>query len=126
MADDRQARGTNPDREREQAKGTDGFRAVCPAADLPARGQLLTVLFDGDEVVIANVNDRWHAIHGVCEHAGAPLGSGFLFGCELTCPLHGWTYDVSDGWLVDPPLGLRITSYRVRVVDGTVELARNP
>ena len=99
------------------------FRAVGPSDRLPAPGRLVTVLLDGDEVVIANVGGRYHAIDGVCEHAGASLGDGSLVGCQLTCWQHGWTYDVTDGWLIDPPLGQRTRAYRVQVRDGSIELA---
>ena len=103
----------------------DGFRAVGSADLLPARGRLATAVFDGTEVVIANVRGRYYAIDGLCRHAGAPLGAGRLVGCELTCALHGWTYDVTDGWIKIPALGQRTTSYRVRVRDGLIELAPN-
>jgi nitrite reductase/ring-hydroxylating ferredoxin subunit len=48
-----------------------------------------------------------------------------LIGCELTCALHGWTYDVTDGWMTNPALGQRTASYRVRVREGLIELALN-
>ncbi len=103
----------------------DGFRVVGSAELLPPRGRLATVMFDGTEVVIANVRGRYYAIDGLCRHAGAPLGAGRLIGCELTCALHGWTYDVTDGWMTNPALGQRTDSYRVRVRDGSIELAPN-
>ena len=104
----------------------DEFRAVGPADRLPGLGQLTTFLLDGDEVVIANVRGRYYGLEGLCAHAGAPLGAGQLVGQQLTCFQHAWTYDVTDGWLVNPPLGQRIRSFRVRVRDGMVELAENP
>jgi nitrite reductase/ring-hydroxylating ferredoxin subunit len=103
----------------------DGFRAVGSADLLPPRGRLATVMLDGAEVVIANVRGRYYAIDGLCRHAGAPLGGGRLIGCELTCALHGWTYDVTDGWMTNPALGQRTASYRVRVREGLIELALN-
>ena len=105
------------------------FHAVGYESILPPPGRLVTVMVDwggGDsctEVVIANVDGEFYAIGGICEHAGGALGTGYLVGCQLTCPLHGWTYDVTDGWLITPPLGRRIESYVVRVRDGQVEVA---
>ena len=68
-------------------------------------------------------NPHRDALDGLCEHAGYPLAAGQLVGCELTCPLHGWIYDVTDGWVVNPPFGHRTRSYKVRVTDGTIEVA---
>ena len=37
------------------------------------------------------------ALDGICPHQGGPLGSGALQGCIVTCPWHGWQFDVSSG-----------------------------
>ena len=39
----------------------------------------------------------FHALDGVCPHQGGPLGEGRLEGCIVTCPWHGWQFDVRDG-----------------------------
>ena len=80
------------------------------------------MIVNGEEVVIANVEGEFHALDGLCEHAAGPLGAGKLVGCQLTCPRHGWTYDVTDGWLITPPLGRRTRTFAIRVRDGQVEL----
>jgi nitrite reductase/ring-hydroxylating ferredoxin subunit len=44
-----------------------------------------------------------HAVSGACPHAQGPLADGSLDGAVLTCPFHGWTFDVRTGHcLVDP------------------------
>ena len=52
-----------------------------------------------EERVIAlfNVDGTFHAIDGVCPHQGGPLGRGALEGCIVTCPWHGWQFDVTNG-----------------------------
>ena len=64
---------------------------VGPASQLPPPGGLASVFSDGKEFVIANVGGRYYAVDGLCEHAGARLVRGRLTGCQLVCPLHGWT-----------------------------------
>ena len=44
-----------------------------------------------------NVDGTFHAIDGICAHAGGPVGNGELNGCIVTCPWHGWQYDVTTG-----------------------------
>jgi hypothetical protein len=34
---------------------------------------------------------------GICPHQGGPLAQGRLAGCQVTCPWHGWQFDVRDG-----------------------------
>ena len=94
-----------------------------PASRLPQPGKLEAMAVDGAQFVIANVDGRYHALDGLCEHAGAPLAEGELNGCRLTCPLHGWIYDVTDGRIVQPALNRRTRSYTVRVTNDAVRLA---
>lgn len=52
----------------------------------------------GDRVVaLFNVDGTFYAIDGICPHAGGPLGEGELTGNIVTCPWHGWQFDVTTG-----------------------------
>ena len=44
-----------------------------------------------------NVDGQFFALDGVCPHQGGPLGQGELCGSIVTCPWHGWQFDVEDG-----------------------------
>jgi nitrite reductase/ring-hydroxylating ferredoxin subunit len=48
-------------------------------------------------VALFNVDGTFHALDGVCPHQGGPLGKGSISGCVVTCPWHGWQFDVSTG-----------------------------
>ncbi|MEX0676773.1 MAG: Rieske 2Fe-2S domain-containing protein [Pirellulales bacterium] len=70
------------------------------------------------ETVIAlfNVEGTFYALDGVCPHQGGPLGQGMLEGCVVTCPWHGWQFDVKSG---QHQLGSQIVQPRYEVrVDG--------
>lgn len=55
-------------------------------------------LVAGDRIVaLFNVEGTFHALDGVCPHQGGPLGKGQLQGCVVTCPWHGWQFDVRSG-----------------------------
>ena len=56
--------------------------------ELAARGRV---------VALFNVDGTFHALDGVCPHAGGPLGDGVLQGNVVTCPWHGWQFDVTTG-----------------------------
>ena len=110
--------------DRKTPPGKRAVLAVGAASLLPPLGGLASVSCEGKEYVIANVAGRYYAVDGRCEHAGARLARGQLNDCRLTCPLHGWTYDLTDGSIVKPPLTRRrLRSYSVRVKGEMVELA---
>jgi nitrite reductase (NADH) small subunit len=52
----------------------------------------------GDRVIaLFNVAGTFYALDGVCPHQGGPLGDGVLCGAIVTCPWHGWQFDVRTG-----------------------------
>ena len=88
------------------------------AAELPP-GQVREVFLAGRSVAVANVGGVFPALAGTCPHAQGPLAEGRLEGSVLTCPQHGWTFDVRDGsCAVSPEDG--IASFPVELIDGAV------
>jgi len=72
-------------------------------------------------VAIANVDGTLHAIDGLCPHQGGPLGTGVLCGAVLTCPWHGWQFDVTTG-RHRLSATLRQPVHEVRAVDGRIHV----
>ncbi len=72
------------------------FVRVASVSEIPpGTGKEVTV---GDRVLaIYNVDGAFHAVDGICPHAGGPLGEGGLHECIVTCPWHGWQFDVTTG-----------------------------
>jgi nitrite reductase/ring-hydroxylating ferredoxin subunit len=70
-------------------------------------------------VALFNVEGTLYALDGVCPHQGGPLGQGMLAGRVVTCPWHGWQFDVADG---RNQLNDRIVQpgFEVRVEDGWI------
>jgi nitrite reductase (NADH) small subunit len=86
---------------------------VALASDLKA-GEGKTVDAHGVEVALFNVDGAFRAIGNTCKHRGGPLGEGELAGTTVTCPWHGWQYDVTTGVSVRNP-EVAVPSYRVDV-----------
>jgi nitrite reductase (NADH) small subunit len=63
----------------------------CP----PGNG--LEVVVGERIVALFNVNGNFFALDGVCPHQGGPLAEGEISGCIVTCPWHGWQFDVRTG-----------------------------
>lgn len=82
----------------------EGWTVLVPDSEL-ADGEVIEAMIGDRALAVARVGDEVYALDNVCPHAGGPLGDGTLEGCELTCPWHGWTYDVTDGsCAMDPSL----------------------
>lgn len=92
--------------------------AIAVAADCPPGACIERVA--GDRVVaVANVSGSLHAIDGLCPHQGGPLGRGRLCGTTLTCPWHGWQFDVTTGRHGLSPT-VRQAVHEVREEDGRI------
>jgi nitrite reductase/ring-hydroxylating ferredoxin subunit len=72
------------------------WRSIASVADCPP-GAALEAVADDRIVALFNVDGEFYALDGVCAHQGGPLGKGVLDGCTVTCPWHGWQYDVRTG-----------------------------
>ena len=95
------------------------YRAVCAENELlPGNARLVEV--DGAAIAVFNVDGQYHATEDHCLHAGGPLHEGTLEGAVVTCPWHGWQFDVTDGRC--GLHGTNLRCYPVRVHDGVVEV----
>lgn len=88
-------------------------------ADSLAPGRARTVEVRGRRLTLVNVDGRFHAIDDACPHRGSSLGEGFLDGCVLHCPLHGWGFDVTTG-ACDVRPDKPVRTHPVSVRDGKV------
>jgi nitrite reductase/ring-hydroxylating ferredoxin subunit len=88
-------------------------------ADEIAPGQTRVVEAGGRKIALANVDGTIHAVDNECPHFGGPMGLGKLNGSALSCPWHGWTFDVKTGENVHSPQ-LSLKCFEVKVEDGEV------
>src|SRR6201991_2637210 len=76
---------------------------------------------EGRIIALFNVGGTFYALDGVCPHQGGPLGRGELGGCIVTCPWHGWQFDVCNGEfqlrksMLQPKFNTRIVGDDVQV-----------
>ena len=74
----------------------EGFEVVMHKGSLKP-GEVSEVIAGGTAIAVCNVDGTYHAVSNSCPHADGPLGEGGLEGSVLTCPYHGWAFDVTDG-----------------------------
>jgi nitrite reductase/ring-hydroxylating ferredoxin subunit len=100
------------------------FINAIAASDL-APGTGAEISLGGRAVALFNVGGTFHAIGNTCLHRGGPLGQGFVEGPRVTCPWHGWCFDVTTGENVMNP-ELKVVHYEVKVEDGQVLVNLEP
>ena len=86
---------------------------VARASDL-AEGTGIQVQAGDKQLAVFKCDGQIYAIHGICPHRGGPLGEGFLQGAHVSCPWHGWQFDVKSGANSMNP-GIKVPSYPVTV-----------
>jgi nitrite reductase (NADH) small subunit len=94
------------------------WERVCTVDDCPP-GEAREFVAGDRIVAIFHVDTAFYALDGICPHQGGPLGKGFLNGCIVTCPWHGFQFDVATGQH-QASHSLRHTSFRVKVENDSV------
>lgn len=113
---------------------------VCPATKLEP-GDRHIVETDNGEIGVFNVDDEYYAVRNVCPHRGGPVCTGKVKGAlvgewpgvgqridetfddkpAITCPWHGWDFDLDSGKHVGDD-SIAIPTYDVVVEDDIVFL----
>jgi nitrite reductase (NADH) small subunit len=83
-------------------------------SDLPAGiGRIVAV--EGRVLALFDVDGQVYAVANTCPHRGGPLGEGVLRGTVVTCPWHGWQFDVCTGRSpLNPTVSVRSIPLEIR------------
>src|ERR1700755_1584796 len=101
------------------------FVPIMPLAEI-RQGSMQTRVLDGREIVICHTREGVFALDNICTHAHARMCEGRLRATRIVCPLHGASFDIRDGKVLGPPATIALPSHKVRVVEGTIEVALSP
>ncbi len=72
------------------------FIRVADLGQLPPGG-CTAVEVKGKSIALFNAGGEIFALDNECLHRGGPLGEGELDGDVITCPWHGWQYNIRTG-----------------------------
>jgi nitrite reductase/ring-hydroxylating ferredoxin subunit len=99
---------------------SEGF-AVAVRADAVPEGRGLLVRVGDQDLALFRVGGQIAAIDNNCPHAGGSLADGSLADGCVTCPLHGWKFDVTTGTGAEPEHPhAQVASFRTKIVAGQV------
>ncbi|MCY4301851.1 MAG: ferric reductase-like transmembrane domain-containing protein [Aestuariivita sp.] len=97
------------------------WQALFPADDIDEGRAKVARISNGERVAVFRNNGRLSAIANACAHQNGPLGEGQIIDCFVTCPWHGFQYDVTNGRSPEP-FTERVATYNIRLRDGVVEV----
>jgi len=97
---------------------------VLDLAELPP-GKSALVTAAGSDVALFRQGEEVFAIGNECIHQGGSLCDGRVEGDIVTCPLHGWEFDLRSGACMTVP-GESVPRFLVTLEDGAVFLDEAP
>ena len=89
------------------------FVKVAQRGDLSDGHGMLAVV-KGTRVALFNCEGTIYAIRGTCPHMGGELWEGLLRDGIVSCPWHGWRFDVRTGKSPDAEL-VSVRTYAVKI-----------
>jgi sulfoxide reductase heme-binding subunit YedZ len=113
------------ERARDEPAPTSGEWSDAGAVDEIPDGGARTVSLGGERVAVFRYDGKLSAVSSVCRHQNGPLGEGRVVDGCIVCPWHGYQYRPHDG-RSPAPFTERVPTFRVRVVDGRVQVDPRP
>ena len=84
-------------------------------------GTGVVVESNGKCLAVFNLDGAFHVTDNLCLHRGGPLGEGDLEGETVSCPWHGWEYNVKTGHCINNPSS-NIRAYETVVEAGEIKI----
>ena len=90
-------------------------------SDAIAEGKAIEVVVGEHIIAIFRNDGKLFALDGMCAHQGGPIADGEVAGGCVTCPWHGWQYELASGIQTINRKPLQKV-YEVRPREGDVEV----
>jgi 3-phenylpropionate/trans-cinnamate dioxygenase ferredoxin component len=91
------------------------FIKIAELTDL-RDGKGIVRKLEDDEIALVNFDGEVSAFINICPHQHTPLVDrygGQIAGVELTCPMHGWTYNLRTGKCVNESGKLKMLEVKI-------------
>ena len=80
-------------------------------------GRSLLVEVDGFPIALFKAGGKVYAMQDMCPHQATSLSEGEVEDCKVTCPGHGWQFDLKTGECIN---GAQAQTFTVIVENGKV------
>lgn len=92
-----------------------------PLAEQVIEGRPFRVQGEHHNAIVLRLEGRLFAYHNACPHMGMPLERGECEGSVLTCPWHGFRFDMTSGECITAP-HVQLQPYPLRLEQGRIWL----
>lgn len=75
---------------------------VAKISDVPNFGKKV-VSVAGKEILLVNVRGAIYAVENECPHQGSPMSSAVVKDGYISCPRHGYRFNLTDGVCAEHP-----------------------
>lgn len=89
--------------------------------DIPVGKARIVSIPGGEEIALFNIDGKILALTNECPHDGGPLGEGYIEDCKVTCPWHGWEFNIATGACTNVE-GEEAKRYDIEVENGEIYL----
>jgi nitrite reductase/ring-hydroxylating ferredoxin subunit/DMSO/TMAO reductase YedYZ heme-binding membrane subunit len=107
--------------DRGKAAADDGWLAVGPPQSIPDKGARIVAAPGGERIAVFRDGNTIGALTNLCAHQNGPIGEGRIIDGLVTCPWHGYQYQLKNG-CAPPPFTEKLATYRVRLKNGMIEV----
>ncbi len=76
-------------------------------------GQMLGIMVEGKDILLANIEGKLYAIDNKCSHEDAILYNGALKQDCVECPLHGSRFSFKTGLPMEEPATEPVNTYLI-------------
>jgi 3-phenylpropionate/trans-cinnamate dioxygenase ferredoxin subunit len=98
----------------------DGFVPSIKESELK-EGHMKPVRVKGRPILLVRQGGEVFGVSNLCPHAGCELQGGILTGYIVTCPCHGWKFDVRNGQYQEIPQ-VKLECYRCKIENGKINV----
>lgn len=94
--------------------------------ELVEEGEMYPFDLDEEQLMLAKVDGKIHALNGICTHEYAELWDGDIEDDTIWCPLHSSGFNVETGAATNLPAVVPLPVHEVKIEDGKVYVSRKP
>lgn len=106
---------------RKPQKRDDGFVETGISAETIPPDHATTLTLHKTRLILTRLDGDIIAFNRLCPHAAGDLGKGRVINGRVSCPDHGWKFDIRTGRTLWPSDEMcRLKHYPVDIVDGIV------
>ena len=93
---------------------------VAKISEVPNFGKKV-VSVSGREILLVNVKGTIYAVENECPHQGSPLNAAVVKDGYISCPRHGYRFNLTDGRCAEHP-EFELATFPVRLTGDEISV----